>query len=263
MTEAHEMPEANATPLHAYFGHHRSGSTWLYRVFREVVEDALGGRVLYAAGDWSFDGDLPAARARGDFDFLAYTNADFRQVRGLPVCGIHVVRDPRDLLVSAYYAHAFSHPTDNWPELARLRPLLRSAPAETGLLLELDFCRNVFDDMASWPAEWPGIVRIRFEEMVAAPWARLREAFAHLGFLDRLPEAQLRETVERHNFAYLSGGRRPGEKDPKSHYRGGVAGDWHELFTPAVRWAFEQRYGALLRQYGYERDDTWIEPLPR
>ncbi len=256
------MPMSLDAPLRAYFGHHRSGSTWLFRVFREIVEDRLGHRLLYAPSEQSFGGDLAATSTTRGFEFLAYVNADFRRIRSVPVRAIHVVRDPRDLLVSAYYAHAYSHPTDSWPQLDRLRPVLRAAPLETGLLLELDFCSNVFDDMATWPDQWPGILRIHFEELVASPWPRLREAFAHLGFLDQLAETELREIADRHDFEHLSGGRQPGETDPSSHYRRGVAGDWREFLTPAVRRAFEHRYGRLLRQYDYERDDGWVDPLP-
>jgi len=248
-------------PLPIFCGHHRCGTTWIYRVLREVCEDHLGLRVLQARGEAEFGSDLASVRARQGVDVVSYINADFRFVRGVEVAGVHVVRDPRDLLVSAYFAHAFSHPTDGWPELAEFRrTLARRSPAE-GLRLELDFCQNVMEDMRGWPRHVPGIVEMRFEELIEEPLAGFAEMFARLGLEQAVESGALATVVGAHSFERLSGGRARGEVDRDSHYRSGLAGEWRQRFDARLAREFEARYGDLLRRYGYEGDGSWPERL--
>jgi hypothetical protein len=244
-------------PLCIYCGHHRSGSTWIYRVLRELVENELGGRVLHAPGEAELGGHVICIRERSDVDLVCYTNADYDAVRGADVLCVHVVRDPRDLLVSAYYAHAFSHPTSGWSELESFRRILSSCSTGEGMLLELDFCDNVFADMRSWPRDAPGTITLRFEDLIEAPLAGFRAMLGHWGLASSTPRATLERVVEHHSFERLSGGRRPGTVDPLDHYRKGVAGDWRQALGAAQRWAFLRRNGDLLEQYGYEHDSTW------
>ncbi|MEO8275480.1 MAG: sulfotransferase domain-containing protein [Thermoanaerobaculia bacterium] len=251
------MTNPTPMPLLAYLGHHRSGSTWLFRVFRELVVDQLGWKMLHAPGAGAFQGDLAAAQRRDGFRFMALVNADFDSLRGTPLRAVHVVRDPRDLLISAYFAHALSHPTDNWPELAAFRSLLASVDQPTGLLLELEFCANVFDAMASFPPAVEGILEVRYETLIEEPWREFERMFEHLGFDRLVSRDALEDLVHRHRFEALSGGRGRGESDPSNHYRKGVAGDWRAEMPPAVRWAFESRFGSLLRRYGYETSGEW------
>jgi len=241
----------------AYFGHHRSGSTWIFRVLRELFEEELGVTVLQAAGEDELRGGLAAARERTGAGLVCYTNADFHAVRGQPVRGVHVIRDPRDLLVSAYFAHAHSHPVGGWPELSQFREVLSSSSVEEGLLLELDFCENVFEDMRSWPRAVEGVLEMKFEDLVAHPIVEFRR-FVRQFELDPEPALEtVDRVVEAHSFDRLSGGRAPGDEDRRNHYRKGQPGDWRLYFSPALRWAFERRYGDLLRRYEYEANDAW------
>jgi hypothetical protein len=58
--------------------------------------------------------------------------------------------------------------------------------------------------------------------------------------------------LDRFSFQRLAGGRRPGEEDPASHYRRGVAGDWRNHLTPRHLVAFRERFGDLPERLGYE-----------
>lgn len=243
-------------PLLGYFGHHKSGSTWIYHVLSDVATE-LGIEQHHAHGGYAFNRDLAKHRAENGYDLLTYVNAHYEYIRDLEVIGIHVVRDPRDLLVSAYFSHRNSHPTEGWSELEELRRHLQAVPEETGLLLEMEFCSGVLGDMASWPDRPSGILRLRFEEMIDDEHRAFRAIVEHLGLLDRLGEATLSELVDRWSFERLTGGRRRGEEDAGHHYRKGVAGDWRNHFTPAVVWSFKHRYNDLLLRYGYEEGPDW------
>lgn len=64
--------------------------------------------------------------------------------------------------------------------------------------------------------------------------------------------SMLQNILERKSFKNLSGGRRRGQENAKSHYRKGVPGDWtNHLNDEHVR-VFRQHYGDLLMKLGYE-----------
>jgi hypothetical protein len=239
-----------------FFGHHKCGSTWVSHVLRSIAT-RLGLEHFHAHGAYEFDRDLKAVHRAQGFDLITYVNANFLYVRDLSVRGIHVVRDPRDLIVSAYYSHLHSHPTDGWPELEEIRRHLQQVPLETGLLLELEFCSGVMSNILSWPAEAEGILLIRFEELIENNLDGFRRMVDFLGLLDRLGPEALTAIVDEWSFKQLSGGRDPGETNNRHHYRKGIAGEWKAHFSPAVCWAFKKRYNEILVRFGYESNDQW------
>jgi len=112
-------------PIAAYFSHHQCASDWTLRVLTQLSQ-AAGVRVFHThwparlpmgfaerepwrsriAEAWEF-------AATGDFDLLIATNAEIDHVRtlsGRGFRGFHVLRDPRDIIVSGYFSHLASHP---------------------------------------------------------------------------------------------------------------------------------------------------------
>lgn len=245
--------------LFAYCGHHKSGSTWIYQIIEAACRH--GGRsMLHATGPHDFDGgDLAATWRRLGFDVLTLVNANYAYLADMPVRGIHVVRDPRDVVVSGYFSHLHSHPAEHWPALQHYREALATVDQDAGLMMEMEFSAGVMADMRSWPADPPGILTLRFEDMIGdqAPVA-FHRIFDRLGFWEAgFDEPALLRILEQFSFRALSQGRDPGQVDVRHHYRKGVAGDWRNHFKPAHRWIFKRRYNDLLVRYGYESDAAW------
>jgi hypothetical protein len=274
-------------PLYAYFGHHKCASTWLGDIVSDVCAVA-GLRAASVHNPRGFSGDLAGFVENRGLDFLLYVNANLRYVSQLhEYRGFHVIRDPRDIVVSSYFSHLHSHPTDDWPELVEHRRQLTEANQEQGILIVMDFLADVLDDIATWDYNDPRIIELKMEDVVRAPDSALGDVFAGLGLADRamgrtraslvsalaaakrrrrravpvrltrLPVAVVEEAVRRHAFEKKAGGRRPGTEDVRSHYRKGVLGDWVNHFTPRHRRAFKERYGELLVRLGYETDLDW------
>lgn len=233
-------------------------------------------------------GGAGAELVRADhLEFIACRNATADVVDGLAdVRGFHVIRDPRDLVVSAYYSHRNSHRVGpEWPELAAHRERLTRLGQADGLLAELDFSAPVLRDLASWPYGIDGICEVRMEDLFRSPEAELLRIAGHLGivsdaqgrFVDRLAEpfARLRHSglpipgprrigaesvlaiAADLDFRKLTG-RRPGEADPAAHIRSGRAGEWQTHFDDRLRSEFGRRWGDLVRRLGYEDDDSWF-----
>ncbi len=98
---------------------------------------------------------------------LPLSNAQYKCVRDIPdFLGVHVIQDPRDVVMSGYFSHLYSHPTRGWPKLAKYRDILRSVNKDEGLILEMDFLGWVFRSMDEWNYEDSRILERRMEDII-------------------------------------------------------------------------------------------------
>jgi hypothetical protein len=227
----------------------------------------------------------------GDYDFLCHGNADLDVIEALSkreYRGFHVIRDPRDVIVSGYFSHKFSHPAreDFNPWVLDHRERISSVPQEEGLILEMEFCETIFAAMHSWEYGNPRIYESRFEVLTINPAEEFRKIFEFLGITipdygffcsagliaDKIkhklfghpmgkrktcPLFFLHRILNANAFENYSGGRKKGEEEVKSHFRKGIAGDWKNYFTPRVKGAFKARYDQLLIDLKYETSLDW------
>lgn len=278
--------------LLCYFGHHKSASTWVHNILGNVCDEA-GWRCGYLANEGMFGRDLPGWLAHHPTEVLCYVNADWSHVQRLPPgwLGFHLIRDPRDILTSAYFSHLHSHRTEAWPALVEHRARLRQVSKEEGLLLELDFNADVLEHLSTWPYGRPDVLELRTEELTADPLNGWLEIFRFLGIVDehhvgrgrafstllatslnvlhhhgrlpfgrplaQLPAERLLGIVHDNRFEAKTAGRAAGEEDSTSHWRKGVPGDWRNHWTAAHVAAFKQRHPGLLARLGYEDGDDW------
>lgn len=284
-------------PLFAFFGHHKAGTMWVCGVLRALCAQ-LGWTTSYHYSPKSFGFDLPRFLAPGDVDVLLYVNADARFVDLVEnLRGFHVIRDPRDVAVSAYFSHLHSHPTDGWPELVELRSELERLPKAEGLMRDLEFTRDLqtdgvalrpFECMRSWSYAQPNVMEVRFEELIAAPQEVFLEIFRFLDVVDesrlgaalfpfrrllralpgfgprprgavpgKIPLARARQITAQRGFSKLTGGRPLGEEDVKNHLRRGVAGDWKNHFDETHKEYFKSHFNDVLVKLRYETSDDW------
>ncbi|MBI1357728.1 MAG: hypothetical protein GC160_25600 [Acidobacteria bacterium] len=284
-----------SSPLYAAFGHHKCATMWAHSIFIRAALD-LGLRYDEVFLPREFDGQLGQFVEQRRTEMLLLGNAHFDHVRQLDlsrVRGFHYVRDPRDIVVSAYFSHRNSHTTDAWPELIPYREKLQKVSKEEGLFLELEFRAEQFEEMRSWK-DLPEGVRIRharMEELTADPYRRILDEFEAMGLIDadyytpgkriafvasksvrrvehllgvrlgfrakRLPAERLLGILWENEFKRISGGRKRGQENAASHFRKGVQGDWiNHLNAEHLRF-FKERYNDVLLQYGYETEPDW------
>ena len=164
-----------------------------------------------------------------------------------------VLRDLRDVTVSAYFSLKISHvPMGEIPE-QRLQ--LSCRDLESGLIWlienETHYKAEIGRSWAESGERW-----IRYEDLLDRDIELLEEALLRRC---RLPikEPVLRQAILSCRFDKSSGGRRRGEEDFHSHVRKGVSGDWRQYFTPRVKAAFKERFGDVLIACGYEKSNDW------
>ena len=291
--------------IRVYFGHHKCASQYIKRVM--VQSTQLMG--------WSTKVDsmpfiLPmnyhlqapfhtlleqkrAMLATGVFDLVCLENADNEALSILAVHrtyrGFHVIRDPRDIVVSGFFSHRYSHPAsaDHSPWLWMHRQRLAAlTDLEEGLLAEIEYCTTYLARLQAWDYRQPHILEIRYEDLVSNPVQMFKRIFNFLHipiaslslpsavviagefWLQQqfgrpirkrfyLPALLLYTVLRRNAFQRQTGGRRTGAEDPTHHYRKGVAGDWQNYFNPRVKTAFKSRFHCLLAKLGYEDSDDW------
>lgn len=181
------------TPLLAYFGHHKSGSTWVETIVKNVCEQ-INYTVKVASTPKLFDYDIANAIEHEWFDCICYTNADINYVSPVlqDIRGFHVVRDPRDIVVSAYFSHLHSHPTKNWPELIEYREKLKTLSKSEGLLYVMEYLDEMqvngaslktFSQMATWDYDLPNVMEVKFETLTRNPYGTFLEILDFLKIL--------------------------------------------------------------------------------
>lgn len=286
------------TRLLAFFGHHKCASTWIHNILDAIAADA-GWRLAYLFNEELFDCDLARYIERERIDFLSYVNADQKHVDSLPEHrGFHVVRDPRDLIASAYFSHKNSHPTETWPELVGHREKIATLSKDAALFEEMEFNAHFIDHIATWNYDQPHVLELRQEEFTTDPYLGFLRVFEFLGALDEehhnkraqvrylmqattnilnrlsrgwwplrvpmdtIPGERVMAVAYDNRFQKFSKGRAKGKVDDKSHYRKGVGGDWINHFTPEHVAAFKERWPGLVSRLGYEADESWAAGSP-
>jgi hypothetical protein len=285
--------------LLAYFGHHRSASTLMLKIINEACDYAgLRHAHFHSPKMWGYkDGfTLDKASRERRLDFVSYISADLNYLGDLASFrAVHLIRDPRDIAISAYFAHRNSHPTEGWPELVQFRAVLERLHRDEGILENIKFTAqlpidgwnvNLFDTMKEWNYKADNVMEVRFEDFVKDPYQFIMEMFEFLGLISSsepqnsvflrevfqnwlprwviesqpirsIPPGVLLTIIYRNRFAKLAGGRQRGEADEKSHYRKGTPGDWRNYFNEQHKQYFKEHYNDLLVRLGYENGYDW------
>jgi hypothetical protein len=286
------MPPTSVTRF--FFGHHRCATSWIDDVFRTVSRE-LGLRHVTVHHPRQFGYDLARFVREEGAQCVSFVNADYAHVERLDSAGVrafHVIRDPRDVSVSAYFSHLYSHKVDaEWPELRERRERLQRLDKERGLLSELEELRWEFERMGEWDYGRADILELKMEDLTGDPYGQFLRVFRFLDLVDegslslsrriaylrsrllraaerrlggrlalpgrlaRLPAERVLGIVWENEFTKKADGREVGREDPRSHYRKGIPGDWRNHFNAEHVAYFDAHYGPLLRRLGYERDD--------
>lgn len=286
-------PAMSGFPKYAMYGHHKCATMSLNTISGAICK-RLGLQFDAVYDEFSFDEDLPAYASNRQIDFLSYGNADFQYMKSLSEHkGFHIIRDPRDIVVSAYFSHRNSHSTSAWPALKAHREILKDLDLDDGISAEIEFRARSFRHMQTWDYEQQHILEIRFEDLVSKHYETVLRIYDHLGLLTQsdyrftnrvggmyreimafaksklnlslprltrqsaIPAAEFLTIVWRNRFEAQSRGRNPGEEDVQNHYRKGKSGDWRNYFTDEHKALFKELYPSLVPSLGYETSDDW------
>jgi hypothetical protein len=181
---------------------------------------------------------------------------------------ICVVRDGRDVVVSAYY-HMLFYNEKNTPHLVdKTRKLnvfsdyddiTSNLPAFIEYLFAVEnkklFHFNWGQFLESW-LDKPDAILVKYEDLLEDAAVVLQPVLEKLTG-EEVDMQRLVEIRERFSFKAQSK-REPGQEDSGSFLRKGIAGDWKNKFDRAACEAFDYYAGDPLIQAGYEKDRRWL-----
>ena len=278
--------------LFAYFGHHKCATSWISSIIYIVCRD-LNLKFANVHNPRMFENKLDLFVKENNIDFLLYISADMHFVKDIDdFLGFHVIRDPRDIVISAYFAHLYSHSTKGWPALVEHREKLQKASQDEGLFLEMEFRKKEFEDLYNWDYFQKNVLEIKMEDIMDAPYKTMVKILSYLEMVedtislkyrflhrfsstinkfntkskglipfrisrDKIPIDILLGYIFQHRYSIMAKGREQGEEDVRSHYRKGVAGDWVNYFNREHRRNFKKNYNDLLIKLGYEKTSDW------
>jgi hypothetical protein len=240
--------------------HHKTGTVWMRDVFRGIAGDLMiPFHYLSKRSSLKRSRLAPPAVCLND-------HADFSAMPWLleePDHRIlHVVRDPRDVLISAMHYHRVAH--ESWLHVPRktfegmsYQQKLNSLPDDNSrYILELKHSTGrTIKKMCSWNYGANNCFECRYEDLAADFEMKLfTEILLHLGFAHDELE------ICRANFwkNSLFGDRSVNESP---HVRKGAPRQWIEVFDRELAALFWDQFGSALTTLGYEQDDSWTRHL--
>lgn len=181
---------------------------------------------------------------------------------------IYLYRDPRDVAVSAalYIKNVLTHHVlhDFFTELTDSDAiafmlsggvvLVNGEDKDCQAYIEYEGMKYFCDMALQWVSD-QRVAKVRYEDLMKDPVLSLKGALQAVGV--EIGEATIEEASSRHRFSTLSGGRKRGEEDLKSHFRKGISGDYVNHFTGLHKAICKQRIGSQLIKLGYEKDILW------
>lgn len=177
-----------------------------------------------------------------------------------PYVGSHIIRDPRDMIVSGYFYHLWC--SEKWCHIKKpkynnytYQELLNSVPQEEGIAIEIDRVKWDVNHMSNWDYSNPNFIEIRLEDIVKNEKGMMIKVFQNYGFRNEDLTRAI-SIYEKYSFEKIAR-RKRGEENKQKHFRKGVSGDWRNHFTPKHKEIFKELYQDVLIKLGYEQDNNW------
>lgn len=237
-------------PLLVHCCHHRSGTVWFTRVL-ETVARQYG--LHFQAGKQA---DLHPST-----EIFLQDHSQIDRSTLPPYRGSHMIRDPRDMVVSGYHYHLWTE--ERWAQIPQerydgksFRAVLNDVGKKRGLILEMKrFCREDLQDMLRWDYDDPAFLELKYEEVITDEASYFERLFDHYGFHEGAVDVGL-EIAEYYSFQNVSG-RTFGDVSEQSHLRSGRSSQWEDHFDDDLKARFKELAGAAVVELGYEETSDW------
>lgn len=225
--------------------HHKAMTTYFKAVLK-LLSFGLGVRFE----DISKETPKPDTRV-----FLSmHSRTPFAEIG--PYRGIHVMRDPRDMIVSSYHYHLWTN--ELWAHIPdengrTYQEKLRAADKTEGLFMTIrHFIFFSRETLENWNLDDPNILEVSYDELMGSRRDALYgEIFSFLGLTADAHElgVRLMRLFEAGKRSKVSASK----VNERAHIRSGRSGQWKDELEPEHLAFIEQELGHILEKFGYAR----------
>jgi hypothetical protein len=228
--------------------HHKVGTVWWGSILRALAERGAWRYVEVTSSGFDGSADVYLFEHTRHFDRPGFSGRPFR--------GTHMVRDPRDVVVSGYFYHLWTEerwanvPNSRYEGLS-YREALNRRDRHDGLLLEMErMCRDQLPEMLAWDYSQPEFLELKYEDVIEDEEGSFERVFRHYGLRERDARRAL-DIVRMKSFSNVSG-RKLGDVGGATHLRSGRPGEWRAHFTTDHLDRWRELSGDGITRLGYE-----------
>jgi hypothetical protein len=227
--------------------HHKAGTVWLQSIFKRICNDFS---LVFFNGRQS---NLPEQfdvflHFHSQFD-LTSLHFDFR--------GLHIIRDPRDIIISGCFYHQVSSekwlhkPLKQYGGKTYQEKINSYSTLDDKILFEMENSgyRNI-NKILNWDYTNQNFLEIKYEELIVDSELKLfSKIFTFLGFPINIMPNLLNISYNKSMFS--------GKIKQTEHIRSGKSKQWKEHFKPIHKSKFNALFDNALTRLGYEPNNEW------
>lgn len=240
--------------------HLKGGASWMRRTFRRL-SDETGLPLVNISG-----GRLEEVPEEGPAILGHWTGRFPQPLWSDPEAAfLHIVRDPRDLLITGCHDHHIP-PVEGNSYLARPRKdlggisyhehLASLTTPEDKLRFEMDNRHaDTLEEMMDWSAAPSHVTTLRYEDLIAdTDGFLIQAALSNFGLPPEVQRKGVAFFRDLNPFAAVAG-------LSDAHVEG-LLTRWPRELPRVVGAEYHARHGAALRDLGYEKNGGWVKTLP-
>jgi hypothetical protein len=177
-----------------------------------------------------------------------------------------VMRDGRDVMVSAYHHFLFPHDRSlDWATekyrralpFSEYEDIRRNLPAFIEFMFKGQGRKRINFTWSEFALSWIDKAEyfVKYEDLLKDCYGVLGDALGRVTG-DTLDKDKLALVVRYYSFEKMTG-RKAGDEQEGQFIRKGIAGDWKNVFSQEACDVFHRYAGDVLIALGYEKDASW------